>query len=66
MTTRIHPVSLPFQLPINAEASVDQAKQALSAGATIEDITRETLGRMGFDPPPVMPLTIATVKAHLG
>jgi len=43
-----------------------QAKQSLPAEASIEDLTRETLLRMGFDPPPVMPLTVATVKAHLG
>lgn len=46
--------------------AVSQARQTLPAGATIEAITGEALRRMGFDPPPVMPLTIATVKAHLG
>lgn len=47
------------------DETVAEAKQALPAEATIEDITRETLSRMGLDPPPVMPLTIATVRAHL-
>jgi glyoxylase-like metal-dependent hydrolase (beta-lactamase superfamily II) len=48
------------------DEAVARAKKALPAGATVADITRETLLQMGFDPPPVMPLTIATVKAHLG
>jgi hydroxyacylglutathione hydrolase len=47
------------------DEAVNQAKQSLPAEASVEDITRETLRRLGFDPPPVMPLTIATVKAHL-
>ncbi len=47
------------------DEAVNQAKQSLPAGATAEDITGETLRRMGFDPPPVMPLTMATVQAHL-
>jgi len=47
------------------DEAVSQAKQSLPAEAAVEDITREALVRMGFDPPPVMPLTIATVKAHL-
>lgn len=37
----------------------------LPAEVTPEEITRESLLRLGFDPPPVMPLTIATIKAHL-
>jgi len=48
------------------DEAVSQAKQSLAAEATIEEITRATLIQMGFDPPPVMPLTMATVKAHLG
>ena len=47
------------------DEEVNQAKRSLPAEVTAEDITAETLRRMGFDPPPVMPLTIATVKAHL-
>lgn len=47
------------------EESVAQAVQALPADATPEDITRETLLRMGMDPPPVMPITIDTIVAHL-
>jgi hydroxyacylglutathione hydrolase len=44
---------------------VAQAVQALPADAKPEEITRETLLRLGFDPPPVMPLTITTMMAHL-
>ncbi|RME50265.1 MAG: MBL fold metallo-hydrolase [Caldilineae bacterium] len=47
------------------EEAVAGARRALPPDAPIEDITRDALRRMGFDPPPVMPLTIATVKAHL-
>lgn len=47
------------------DEAVSQARQSLPAEATVEEITGETLRRMGFDPPPVMPLTIATVKAYL-
>lgn len=41
------------------------AVKSLPAGASLEEITRQSLLRLGFDPPPVMPLTIATIKAHL-
>ncbi len=44
---------------------VAEVKQALPADAPIEEMTRAVLVRMGFDPPPVMPLTITTVRAHL-
>lgn len=47
------------------DEAVSRAKQSLAGEATIEEITRATLIQMGFDPPPVMPLTMATVKAHL-
>jgi glyoxylase-like metal-dependent hydrolase (beta-lactamase superfamily II) len=44
---------------------VAEAVQSLPPEATPEEITRASLLRLGFDPPPVMPLTVATIKAHL-
>jgi hydroxyacylglutathione hydrolase len=47
------------------EEIVAQAVRALPANAGPEEITREALVRLGLSPPPVMPVTIATIKAHL-
>jgi hydroxyacylglutathione hydrolase len=44
---------------------VAEAVRSLPPEATPEEITRESLSRLGLDPPPVMPLTVATIKAHL-
>ncbi|MEW6664703.1 MAG: MBL fold metallo-hydrolase [Thermodesulfobacteriota bacterium] len=37
----------------------------LPAGSTPEEITRQVLLRLNLDPPPVMPITIASIMAHL-
>lgn len=47
------------------EEAVGQTVRALPSDATPEEITREALLRVGMDPPPVMPITIATILAHL-
>ena len=47
------------------EEMVTEVQAALPADAALEDITGQTLIRMGFDPPPVMPLTMQTIQAHL-
>ena len=47
------------------EATVAQVKSTLPADAAVEAITGDVLKQMGFDPPPVMPLTIQTIQAHL-
>jgi glyoxylase-like metal-dependent hydrolase (beta-lactamase superfamily II) len=33
--------------------------------ATAEEITREVLLRLGLEPPPVMPMTVTSIKTHL-
>ncbi len=47
------------------DAAVKDAVKQLSADAKPEEITRETLLRMGMQPPPVMPITIQSVMSHL-
>jgi hypothetical protein len=37
----------------------------LPQNASPENITREVLIRMGLEPPPVMPMTIESIMAHL-
>lgn len=44
---------------------VAQARAKLGADAPLEDVTRESLLRLGFEKPPVMPLTMITVQACL-
>jgi glyoxylase-like metal-dependent hydrolase (beta-lactamase superfamily II) len=47
------------------DATVKTVAGEMAAGATAEDITREVLLRLGLEPPPVMPMTVASVKAHM-
>jgi glyoxylase-like metal-dependent hydrolase (beta-lactamase superfamily II) len=48
---------------------VDESVRAIQAemgdGAPIAAITRESLRRLGLAPPPVMPLTMQTIQAHV-
>ena len=47
------------------DQAVHAAVKSLSTNATPEEITRESLIRFGFTPPPVMPITIQSVMSHL-
>jgi glyoxylase-like metal-dependent hydrolase (beta-lactamase superfamily II) len=44
---------------------VQEVRSDLPAEATVEEITRETLERLGLSPPPVMPITVASIRAYL-
>ena len=44
---------------------VPQVVRALPADANPEDIARETLTRLGFDPPPVLPIVVTSIMAHV-
>ena len=43
---------------------VPQVVRDLPAGAAPEDIARETLTRLGFDPPPVLPIVVTSIMTH--
>lgn len=47
------------------DTTVKTVAGEISAEATAEEITREVLLRLGLEPPPVMPMTVASIKAHL-
>jgi len=47
------------------DTTVKTVAGEFSADATAEEITREVLLRLGLEPPPVMPMTVASIKAHL-
>jgi hydroxyacylglutathione hydrolase len=47
------------------DAAVKDVVARLPADAAPEEITRETLLRIGLKPPPVMPITIQSVMSHL-
>jgi len=47
------------------DTTVKTVAGEISADATAEEITREVLLRLGLEPPPVMPMTVASIKAHL-
>jgi glyoxylase-like metal-dependent hydrolase (beta-lactamase superfamily II) len=47
------------------DATVKAVAGEFSADATAEEITREVLMRLGLEPPPVMPMTVASIKTHL-
>jgi len=47
------------------DAIIRNVTRALPADAPLEQITRETLLQLNLDPPPVMPVTIASIQAHL-
>jgi hydroxyacylglutathione hydrolase len=47
------------------DALVEEAMAALPEPRTPEEITRRVLIRLGFDPPPVMPITVDSIRAHL-
>jgi glyoxylase-like metal-dependent hydrolase (beta-lactamase superfamily II) len=47
-------------------ALVQAVREELPADATLEEVTRETLKRLGLSPPPVMPITLASIQAHMG
>lgn len=46
------------------DAAVKAAVQHLSKDAGMEEITRETLLRLGMTPPPVLPITMQSIMAH--
>lgn len=48
------------------DALVRQVTRDLPGSPTAEEITRETLQRLGLSAPPVMPITVASIMAHLG
>ena len=43
---------------------VPQVVRELGADARPEDIAREALTRLGFDPPPVLPIVVTSIMAH--
>lgn len=47
------------------DTTVKTVAGEISADATAEEITREVLLRLGIEPPPVMPMTVTSIKAHL-
>jgi hypothetical protein len=47
------------------DAAAKDAVNRLPAGAKPEDITRETLYRLGMAAAPVMPITIQSIMSHL-
>ena len=47
------------------DAAVKAAVHRLPGNAGTEEITRETLLLLGMTPPPVLPITMQTIKAHL-
>jgi hypothetical protein len=47
------------------DATVKTVAGEIAADATAEEITREVLLRLGLEPPPVMPMTVASIKTHL-
>jgi hydroxyacylglutathione hydrolase len=47
------------------DAAAKDAVKHLPTDAKPEDITRETLLRIGLMPPPVMPITIQSIMSHL-
>jgi glyoxylase-like metal-dependent hydrolase (beta-lactamase superfamily II) len=44
---------------------VSRVVRDLPANASPEDIARETLTRLGFDPPPVLPIVVTSIMAHV-
>jgi hydroxyacylglutathione hydrolase len=44
---------------------VPQVVRDLPAGASPEEIARETLIRLGFDPPPALPIVVTSIMAHV-
>jgi len=49
----------------NLDTIVKKIARDLPPNASPEQITRETLLQLKFDPPPVMAMTIASIQAHL-
>jgi len=47
------------------DTTVKTVAGEISADATADEITREVLLRLGLEPPPVMPMTVASIKTHL-
>lgn len=47
------------------DTAVKQVVSELPTDAKPEEITRETLLRLGLEPPPVMPITVQTILSHL-
>lgn len=47
------------------DAAVKSVVQQLPGDAGAEEITRETLLRLGMAPPPVLPITMQSIMAHL-
>ena len=44
---------------------VPQVVRELPAGASPEEIARETLIRLGFDPPPALPIVVTSIMDHV-
>ena len=44
---------------------VSETRARMGETASLPDLTAEVLRSLGFDPPPVMPMTLQTVAAHL-
>lgn len=47
------------------DEAVRTACEELGEGAALEELTRASLRRLGLSEPPVMPLTMMTIQAHL-
>jgi glyoxylase-like metal-dependent hydrolase (beta-lactamase superfamily II) len=47
------------------DALVKEALAELPAPQTPEAVTRRVLTRLGFDPPPVMAITVASIRTHM-
>lgn len=47
------------------DALVPQVVRDLPAGASPEEIAGETLTRLGFDPPPVLPIVVTSIMNHV-
>lgn len=47
------------------DALVPQVVRDLPVGASSEEIARETLTRLGFDPPPVLPIVVTSIMNHV-
>lgn len=47
------------------DAAVQQALEAVSAEAEPEAIAREALRRLGMEPPPVIPIVVTSIMAHV-
>jgi len=49
----------------DVDSTVHEVVAALPEDASPADITRETLIRLGLEPPPVLPITVTSIMSHL-